>query len=188
MNDLALSRTQPTTLSREQRITNAKRVIGSRISATEASKAAKKLAGQFASLRAHDPDGFIWAVAATLAKYPQEVVAECCDPQHGLAREVEFLSVKSLAEWCERELALYIKMAEALPSLPSHAEPVLSDEHRATMRERVMGLLTGIVSTIRDRQVAYRAGLAERISGPVRKWDGTITPALAERIRKGDGA
>lgn len=178
MNLPALSSRPAKTLSLEQRSTNAKAMLARMTTAAEASKAATQLAGQFASLRAHDPDGFIWAVAAVLGKYPFGVVEECCDPQRGLALKIEFLSIKSLGEYCDGRLEFYRSLA-AYKGIAVKAE--LPDD--PVMAERIGSLLRDLGNTLRARITDGHRVLVEKAWGPVKPWDGEVSPELARTIR-----
>lgn len=109
----------------------------------EAAKMAKRLTGSYANLRPHDPDGFIASIAAVLAQYPARLVEECCDPRIGIARKVEFLSVKSLAEWCDAKLAFYQSLAAHKPVLRL-APPELPPEQA----KRGLAAFRGILKTL----------------------------------------
>src|SRR5205823_1005596 len=86
--------------SLEQRSASARLTLAQRITPNQAAKAADQLVGQFASLRADNPKVFIQAVSDVFEQYPPGVVEECIDPRTGLASRVEFLSLKSLGDWC----------------------------------------------------------------------------------------
>lgn len=111
-----------------------------------ASKAAKQLVGSFANLRPDNPETFIASVAAVLAQYPLGLVEECADPRRGLARKVEFLSIKSLTDWCDKKLVFYQGLASYAPQL-EYREPELSDEARA----RGLAAWVGLDRTIKTK-------------------------------------
>ena len=123
--------TLATTSSLEQRSMSARSILARPITPTGAATSAKDLVGNFANLRADNPAQFIKSVAAVLAHYPAGVVADCLDPWSGLAHEVEFLSLRSLAEWCEQRLDFYRTVASYKPPAPSLPPPEpgpISDE------------------------------------------------------------
>ena len=177
-----LSVRRPTSLSlesRESRIMNARRVLATSTPAADATRAADRLCGQFASLKAHNPREFVFAVAATLAKYPPEVVAECCDPQHGLARTVEFISVKSIVEWCDAEVALYRKVAAGLIKPPA-TRTELPDN--PMMAEHANSLFAEFGAVLRQRLADNYHALTEKIWGKPKPWDGSISSELRAKM------
>lgn len=142
--ELAPWQPQGTTLSLEQRISNAKLVIAAATSPVEASKAAKRLVGSYAHMRPGDPDTFIESVAAVLSQYPLGIVGLCADPRRGIARKAKFLSIAELVEWLDAELEHYRKTAALVPRLPAPPLPVFTPEHRLSMIQRFAELVRGL--------------------------------------------
>lgn len=90
---------------------------------------AKRLISQFPSIRTDSPTIFNEAVAAALSTYPAGIVRECVDPRVGLARRVEFFSIKSLTDWCDRRMELHHATATML--LPKPKPAPVTDGERA---------------------------------------------------------
>lgn len=134
-----------TTSSLAQRVTEAKGILARPTNATEASRAAKQLTGQYAHLRPDNPETFIASIAAVLAQYPLGLVEECCDPRRGLARKSEFLSVKAVVDWCDVRLSFYQGFAGYVaPKV--YQEPELTDEERG----RGLAAWRGLQKTINE--------------------------------------
>jgi len=89
--------------------------LGQRTTATQASKLANDLVGNFANLKPGNPDRFLDAVEQVLGQYPPAIGQECVDPVHGIVAKVEFLSIKSLVDWCEARLSFYRTIAAYVP-------------------------------------------------------------------------
>lgn len=121
----------------------------------QASKAAKTLTGAFAHLRPDNPETFIASIAAVLAQYPLGLVEECCDPRRGLARSIEFLSVKAIVEWCDTRLAFH-------QALAAYVAPKRREEPELTHEERGRGLAAwrGLNMTIAERGADAARGLS----------------------------
>lgn len=68
------------------------------------------------------------AIAAVLTQYPAGIVEEAVDPRKGIARVVEFLSVKAITEWCDARLSFYQGLASYVALPPKPAEPELTPE------------------------------------------------------------
>jgi hypothetical protein len=146
-NDLLA--TQPTTSSLEQRVSNAKAIVAKGTTPSEASQAAKTLVGSFAHLRPDNPQVFIASIAAVLAQYPRGVVEECVDPRCGIARKVEFLSIKALVEWCDVRLAFYQALASYSGTPP---KPYIEQKFTKEEMERGGAAMRGIFQAIKDKQ------------------------------------
>ena len=101
-----------------------------------AAELGKQLVGQWPHANPPNPGAYSLSIAKTLEKYPLGVAEEICDPQTGLARFREFPpTVACIVEWCERMTQAYVAIAK--PGRPE-AEPLVhTEEHRATMRERL---------------------------------------------------
>lgn len=117
-----------TTSSLAQKVSSAKMILSSPTNPSVALKAAKTLIGSFAHLRPDNAEVFVAAIGAVLAQYPLGIVEEAVDPRKGIARTVEFLSVKALVDWCDKRLSFYQGLASyvALPAKPK--EPELTPE------------------------------------------------------------
>lgn len=143
MQNLAVVNRLPTqrmTSLLEQRSSEAKALLSKPATPTEASKAAKQLVGSFANLRPDQPDVFIASIAAALAAYPLGLVQECADPRRGLARKVEFMSVKSLTEWCDDRMKFYETLASYQQRPQIAARPELTVDERAKGLAAWLGL------------------------------------------------
>lgn len=146
------------------------------ITRTQAAELGKRLVGNFASLRADDKVQFQASVNEVLEHYPLGLVQECCDPHSGLASKIEFLSIKSIVEWCDKRLELHQKLAQVTPRKGT-PKPEFPDN--PTMAARVGLLLKGLVNTLRENQRAAYSAKVQEVMGPRPPWDGTITQALA---------
>lgn len=58
---------------------------------------------------------FIESIASIFSNYPLGLVDECCDPTRGIARKVEFLSVKALIDWLDERLTFYRALERYVP-------------------------------------------------------------------------
>ena len=97
--------------SLEQRSVSARSILARPITTTQAMKLAKEVVGNFPNLKPDNPGRFIESVGQLLEQYPAGVGLECADPVHGIARKVEFLSLRSLADWCDARLNFYQSLA-----------------------------------------------------------------------------
>ena len=87
------------------------------------------------------------AIAEVLEQYPLGVVEECVDVRTGIARKLEFLTVRALVEHLEARMDLHKTLAAWRPRPEVRAlppPPALPPEHRATMVERFRALLAGM--------------------------------------------
>ena len=142
------------TLSLEQRVSSAKTILAQSSTPSQSAKAAKQIVGTFAHVRADNPETFIASVAAVLSQYPLGVIEDCADPRIGIARKVEFLSVKSLVEWCDARLAFYQGLAAYVAPPSKRIERKMTDEdlrkgsaamrglHRALVEKRDISALS----------------------------------------------
>lgn len=148
MGNLAVvnrSLTQPTTLSLEHRVTEAKEILSQSTNPTQASKAAKQLVGSYAHIRPDNPETFIASIAGVLAQYPLGLVEECVDPRRGVARSAEFLTIAAIVDWCDVRLAFYQALASYVARKPERTEPQLTDDERARGIAAYRGLLKAVV-------------------------------------------
>jgi len=100
-----------------------------------AAELGKQLVGQWPHANPPNPGAYSLSIAKTLEKYPLGVVEELCDPTTGLARFREFPpTVACIVEWCERMTRSYVAVSLRPRPIP---EPVYSEEHCATMRQRL---------------------------------------------------
>lgn len=98
---------------------------------TQALKLAKQVVGNYANLKPDNPAQFVESVGRVLEQYPLGVGHECADPVVGIARKVEFLSLKSLGEWCDRRLDFYRSLARYVkpPERPQiEAGPISAEQ------------------------------------------------------------
>lgn len=133
------------TLSLEQRVSSAKTILAKSSTPSQAAKAAKTIVGTFAHVRADNPETFIASIAAVLSQYPLGVVEDCADPRIGIARKVEFLSVKSLVEWCDARLSFYQGLAAYVAPPPKRAEPELTPDEWRRGNAAMRGLHRALV-------------------------------------------
>lgn len=144
-NELAHFRTPPMTLSLAQKVSSAKQILAQPSSPSLASRFARQLVGSYAHLRPDNPEVFIASIAAVLAQYPLGVVEEAADPRKGIARTVEFLSVRALVEWCDARLAFYQGLASYVGGAPKLVEcPQLTDEELARGSDAMRGLFIAL--------------------------------------------
>lgn len=101
---------QRTTSLLRSRATEARGLLSRPTTPKQAADAAKRLVGNFPNLKPDDPARFIASLADILGDYPLGLVEECCDPR-GLAKRVEFLSIKSLTGWMDTRLEFYQSLA-----------------------------------------------------------------------------
>lgn len=67
-----------------------------------ATDAATRLIGCYPNGKPSEPETYIAAMVAVLAGYPSEIVAQVCDPVHGVASKTRFLpTVAELTDACE---------------------------------------------------------------------------------------
>lgn len=101
-------------------------------------KAARRLLASFANLRPADPAAFAEVLADALQGYPPRIAAECAAR---LPLETEFLSIKAVADWCERETAWHQKVATAtiIPRKPERAELPDNPERAAAVQQLITG-------------------------------------------------
>jgi len=113
---------------------------------TYALTAAKQLVESWPHAQPPGPKVYAAAIAATLAKYPVAVVAECCDPRGGLALDREFPpTVKAVADWCDARLQHYELLSRWKPK-DEKAEREFSDEERAMARRFLADLAAELKS------------------------------------------
>ncbi len=83
-----------------------RQALSDRMLLSDALECVRKLVRAFPNGGANAGDGYIGALAATLAEYPRMVAVKCCDPVHGVSRETRFLpTVADVVAFCERETA-----------------------------------------------------------------------------------
>ncbi|HET7156090.1 MAG TPA: hypothetical protein VFI87_12060 [Hyphomicrobiaceae bacterium] len=107
---------------------------------SQSARAAKQLVGSYAHLRPDNPETFLASIAAVMAQYPLGIIEEAADPRRGIARKVEFLSVKSLVEWCDARLAFYQGLASYIALPPKREEPELTPEEWRRSNAALRGL------------------------------------------------
>ena len=101
----------------------------------QAVEQARKLVGCYPHANPPDASGYATAIADVLEQYPLGIVQACCSPLTGLPRSREFPpTVAAVVAWCD----LRVAGAQNLVRLgPPQSEVVHTEEHRATMRERL---------------------------------------------------
>jgi hypothetical protein len=152
------------TLSLEQRSSSAQRILASPIGPVEAARAAKRLVGSYAHMKPSDADTFVESVMAVLSGYPAGLVAECVDPRTGVARTLKFLSIAELVEWLDARQRHYQSFADWRPRPPALPPPTFTEEHKATMRQRLVDLFRRLATRadpIDEMKRAYRTSRAQ---------------------------
>lgn len=122
-------------------------ILSQEITPSQALRSAKALLGSYGNLKPGDPEEFAKAIAIVLASYPPGVVEECVSPRSGVARKVEFLSIRSLTEWLDNRLEFYQALAkreDREAAAPTAPDPVFSDEHCSEMKLGMLGVATCI--------------------------------------------
>lgn len=133
--------TPSTALSPEQKWNRALERVRYSTSRQQALEYAKKLVGCYPHAKPPDPEAYAAGLADVLEQYPLGVVQECCDPRTGIARTREFPpTVAALVAWCGLATRAYKALSARPMPLP---EPVHTEEHCATMRERIKALFNG---------------------------------------------
>ncbi|HEX2653541.1 MAG TPA: hypothetical protein VHN11_07815 [Xanthobacteraceae bacterium] len=89
---------------------------------------------------ANDPETFITAVAAILARYPDEVVYAVTNPTEGLPVQLTWMpSVKEVHDACEKEMEpIYRRQREEkviADLMESRKQDEIAREHRPTVEE-----------------------------------------------------
>src|ERR1700723_2887677 len=106
-----------------------------------AAELGKQLVGQWPHANPPNPGAYSLSVAKTLERYPLGVAEECCDPQTGLARYREFPpTVAAIVDWCELTTRAYVAISQR--PRPEPPPVIHSEEHCATMRERLRALFS----------------------------------------------
>lgn len=114
----------------------------------QAAEQAKRLIGCYPHARPPDPGAYAGALTDVLEQYPLGVVEECCNPRTGIVRSREFPpTVACIVEWCDRASRAYQAVSQRARPEP---EKVYSDEHCATMREKLRGFFTELAATLRQ--------------------------------------
>lgn len=113
---------------------------------SQAARAAKQIIGSYAHLRPDNPEAFVAAVIAVLAQYPAGVIDDCADPRRGIARSVEFLSIKALTEWCDQRLAFYQGLAAFVGQPPKREEQDFTREEMRRGGAAMRGLFRAIAA------------------------------------------
>jgi len=103
-----------------------------------AAERARLLFGSFRTGNANDPDTYVAAVTAVLARYSEEIITEVTHPVFGLAKQTDWLpTVKEVYEACEKAAEpMYRRQREAkliADTLAARAEP--PRENRPTREE-----------------------------------------------------
>lgn len=127
--------TPSTALSPERKWDRAVAMVRYSTSRQQAAEQAKRLIGCYPHARPPDPAAYAGALTDVLEQYPLGVVERCCDPRTGIVRTREFPpTVACIVDWCDRYTAAYVAVAQRRRPVP---EPVYSEEHCATMREKL---------------------------------------------------
>lgn len=75
-----------------------------------AGKYAERLMASYRSVDLFDPKTFSAVMTATLAQFPEAIVAKVCDPIHGIPSKLKFLpSIAEVREACDKEMSLISK-------------------------------------------------------------------------------
>jgi len=92
---------------------------------------AKDIVGNFPNLKPDNPTRFVESVGQVVEQYPAGIGQECADPVRGIAAKVEFLSIKSLVEWCDKRVEFYRSLAnyrELPPARQIEAGPITAEQ------------------------------------------------------------
>lgn len=151
---LAVSAQPSTTSLLVQRASEAKMILAQETSPSSALKAAKQLVGCFPHARPPEPETYAGALGATLAQYPQRVVADCVDPRIGLVRKLRFPpTVAEIVEWCDARVKHYEVFA-AYQGREVKPEREFTDEDRALARK----FLADLAEELKSRNRSALAG------------------------------
>lgn len=125
--------------SKHEAATAMVRYSTSRLSALEQ---AKKLIGHYPHARPPDTSSYANGLADIFQHYPFGVVEQCCDVFDGIASTKVYLPAPAeVRQWCDLRLQAYQSIVRrGLP--PPEIE--YSEEHCATMRERLSKLMHSI--------------------------------------------
>lgn len=149
-NEVARLRPPPTTLSLEQRSRSARSTLTHPTTTSQGLKLAKDVVGNFANLRPDNPNRFLESVGQVLEQYPLAIGQECADPVRGIASKVEFLSLKSLGDWCEARLEFYRALAAYREPPPSR---LLQIEPGPITAEQCQNLMAKVGEVLRANTV-----------------------------------
>jgi hypothetical protein len=151
---------------------------------------ATQLFGCYRASEANDPETFITAAAALLARYPEEVARKVCDPSRGLPSTNKFLpAISELRDACEREMVWHDAVVKrerqrehTREVLGGHKAPLGSPEHRRVLKS--FKDLAAMWPEAKAQAVAASGGAYGK-SAPV------STPAMAsylDRMRSQEGS
>lgn len=110
------------------------------------------LVGSYSRARAHDPETYADAIAATLAGYPREVIQRVTDPRTGIQRTLKWLpEVADVVEACDAEVSRLevAKRFAALPAPQPKLEAPRDAEKDAVMAKKFAALLSELTSRMR---------------------------------------
>jgi len=141
----------------------------------DAAKAAKKIAGQFANFRPDNATIFLEGLGELLEEYPLGLVEECASPVRGVALATQFLSLKSVKDWCDARMQHYQTLAAYQPPTlpPPEPEPDYSSERRESMLKRLQNLMHGLVNRPDDKAYKRPIGRFEKAGD---KWNRRLGP------------
>jgi hypothetical protein len=115
----------------------------------QALQQATRLLGHYPNARPPDPEGYLNGLAEIFEHYPLGIVEKCCNVYDGIAAVEKFTPAPSeVRRWCDLYTDAALAVVRRGP--PPPPRPEFSDAHRATMREKWLGL----VAELKARLVA----------------------------------
>src|SRR5260370_888327 len=98
----ATQRSQPISPVRPRNASEARAMLHDRLKESEALKLVAMMLATYPG--AADPPSYVKSLAGRLMVEPRAVAIACCDPAHGLVREIFVRpTVADIARWCDRE-------------------------------------------------------------------------------------
>jgi hypothetical protein len=131
------SATLPTVLPRKLEGASLRRALNDRVTFSEALQAAGRIVKAYPNGGKDAGEGYIGALAATLAAYPRVTATQCASPVFGVVRVASFLpTVAEIVKWCEKAVEPLYRQADredrVTAQIDARAMPI-----DAVTRERV---------------------------------------------------
>ena len=109
----------------------------------QALQQATRLLGHYPNARPPNPEAYLNGLAEIFARYPLGIVERCADVYDGIAAREKFPPAPSeVKRWCELYTAAALAIVRRGP--PKSDPPPHSDEHCASMRERLRDLFRSL--------------------------------------------